>query len=171
MNYGCISPLYSLILSSDDKQQKEPNLVSPYWVTGFSDAEASFSVSIFKAKDRKTAWRIIPNFIILLHERDKILLEKINEFFKSKSNVEQLGSISIDKNGMVNYSVRSVKNLTNVIIPHFVKYPLLTKKQSDFLLFKSIVDLINKNEHLTDEGIIKIVSIKDLMNRGLSSEL
>jgi len=33
------------------------------------------------------------------------------------------------------YSVQSLKDLTEVIIPHFIKYPLLTQKQADFCLF------------------------------------
>jgi hypothetical protein len=58
-----------------------------------------------------------------------------------------------------------------VIIPHFDKYPLLTQKQADLLLFKPAVDLINDGEHLTPEGIIKIVSIKASINNGLSGDL
>jgi hypothetical protein len=64
-----------------------------------------------------------------------------------------------------------MKGLTNVIIPHFDKYPLLTQKRADFLLFKSIVELINKKEHLNMEGLRKILSIKASINRGLSLEL
>lgn len=40
---------------------------------------------------------------------------------------------------MVQYS----KGL-NVIIDHFEKYPLLTKKREDFILFTQIVTLRNK---------------------------
>jgi len=39
------------------------------------------------------------------------------------------------------------------------------------LLFKKIVDLINKKEHLTIEGLQKIITIKYSLNKGLSHEL
>lgn len=52
-----------------------------------------------------------------------------------------------------------------------MKYPLLTSKQVDFELLKKVVDLMNQKEHLTIEGIQKIVSIKASMNLGLSEEL
>lgn len=39
------------------------------------------------------------------------------------------------------------------------------------MLFKQVVDLINKKEHLTSEGLNKIVSIKASMNNGLSKSL
>lgn len=39
------------------------------------------------------------------------------------------------------------------------------------MLFKKIVDLINKKEHLTIEGLQKIITIKYSLNKGLSHEL
>ncbi len=69
------------------------------------------------------------------------------------------------------YSVKSLKDLTNIIIPHFLQYPLITQKQADFLLFKSVIEIMNKKEHLTIEGLNKIVSIKASINNGLSEIL
>ena len=74
-------------------------------------------------------------------------------------------------NNKVVYRVLSIKDLTCVIIPHFEKYPLLTQKRADFELFKSAIKLVNEGEHLLKEGLIKIVSVKAAMNRGLSSAL
>jgi hypothetical protein len=71
----------------------------------------------------------------------------------------------------VMFKVSSIKNLNEIIIPYFMKYPLLTSKQVDFELLKKIVDLMNQKEHLTIEGIQKIVAIKASMNLGLSDEL
>jgi len=48
-----------------------------------------------------------------------------------------MGSIYLNPTrNMVNYSVDSNKDLTN-LINHFEKYPLLTQKAADFILFKS----------------------------------
>jgi hypothetical protein len=59
-----------------------------------------------------------------------------------------------------------------IVIRFFSKYPLITKKHADYLLFKLAVDLVLNKEHLTMEGLNKIVAIKASMNRGhLSSEL
>jgi hypothetical protein len=67
--------------------------------------------------------------------------------------------------------VTSIKDLTSIIIPHFCKYPLLTKKQADFELFRRLVELVNNKEHLTTEGLHKIISIRATINRGLSDKL
>jgi hypothetical protein len=73
---------------------------------------------------------------------------------------------------MAFYSVSSVKDLTNVIIPHFKKkYTLLTQKAADFLLFTQIVEIMTKKEHLSIEGLHKIINIKASMNLGLSENL
>lgn len=58
-----------------------------------------------------------------------------------------------------------------MIIPHFLKYPLLTQKGQDFVLFKLAVELINQKQHLTIEGLRKIVSIRASMNNGLTETL
>lgn len=65
------------------------------------------------------------------------------------------------------YQVRNLSEITKVIIPHFENYPLITKKQSDF---KEIVKLMDKGEHLTIDGLIKIVNLKASLNKGISNE-
>jgi hypothetical protein len=69
-------------------------------------------------------------FSIELHARDIVLLKQIQSFFG-------VGTILVRKSGQVIYLVQSFKDLTSVIIPHFTKYPLLTQKKADFLLFKT----------------------------------
>lgn len=58
-----------------------------------------------------------------------------------------LGVGSIRKTGinMVVYTVESFKDL-QVIINHFDKYPLLTKKISDYLLFKESFEMIKQKQ-------------------------
>jgi hypothetical protein len=68
------------------------------------------------------------------------------------------------------YKVTSVKDLVSVI-KHFDKYPLVTFKLADYLLFKEVVGMIQLKEHLTMDGLEKIVAIKASINKGLSDEL
>ena len=57
------------------------------------------------------------------------------------------------------------------VINHFQKFPLLTKKRADLKLLIMIVEKMKRKEHLTDEGLIKIVAIRASMNLGLSEKL
>lgn len=86
--------------------------MNPWFVTGLTDGEGTFTVSIYKSKDRKTEWRIQPSFSIELHKKDLTLLNRIQSFFSA-------GTIRIrEKNGQGGiYSVNDLKELTDVIIP------------------------------------------------------
>ena len=58
---------------------------------------------------------------------DPAILEQIQEFFGG------IGSVFSSDN-LAYFSVSSVKDLINIIIPHFERYYLLTKKAEDFML-------------------------------------
>lgn len=69
------------------------------------------------------------------------------------------------------YSVSSIKDLNNVIIPHFDEYLLIYQKQADFELFKLVIYIMKDKKHLTIEGLHRIIAIKASMNLGLSDNL
>jgi hypothetical protein len=101
-----------------------------------------------------------------MHERDRDLMTQIQKFFGG------IGYISNpNKNTTVEFRVSTINDIVNVIIPHFDNYPLLTKKYSDYVLFKNIIKLMLEKTHSTLEGIQKIVNIKASINLGLSNEL
>jgi hypothetical protein len=104
-----------------------------------------------------------PEFKIELHRKEIVLLKRIQEFFNGVGNISQKG----DK---IRYRVRSLKEL-RVIIAYFDKYPLITQKYADYVLFKSIVKLIESKEHVTTEGLHLILSLKASLNRGLPEKL
>lgn len=68
------------------------------------------------------------------------------------------------------YKVRSIEDLKKVIA-YLDLFPLITKKRSDYLLFKQAVELIDRKEHRTLEGLQKAVNIKASINKGLPEEL
>jgi hypothetical protein len=138
-------------------------LLNPSYVTGFVDGEATFTVLVLKRETYKTGWNIIPVFTITLHTRDRALLEKIQSFFGG------IGKITIrEKDNSEYYTVKSVKDIVNVIIPHFDKYPLLTQKQADFELFKKMVMIMHNKQHLKIEGLNKLIALKASLNNGLT---
>ena len=78
--------------------------------------------------------------------------------------MNRVGNISKEGKDRVQFRVASLHYLINVIIPHFDKYPLITQKNADFILFKKVVDLINCGEHLTIDGLKKILAIRASIN-------
>jgi hypothetical protein len=91
---------------------------------------------------------------------------QLQEFFGG------VGTIRIDtSNNIIKYSVANRKDLTNIIIPHFKEYPLLTQKGADLLLFEQIVELMAQGAHLTNEGLQQIINIKASLNLGISEKI
>lgn len=122
-------------------------------------------VIVRKNPKYRTGWLIVVIFSIALHTKDMRILEDLQAYFG--------GAGSIKKDGKETYKFRieSLELISNLIIPHFDKYPLVTQKLADYLLFKTVVEMMNAKEHLTEAGVNKIVAIKASMNRGLSEDL
>ena len=139
--------------------------INPRVWSGLIDGEGSFSIIVDKNKTRQPNWRVQLKFQIGLHTKDLNLLILLQQ------HLGGIGSIHLaQKRNIVNYSIDSIGDLNKLIL-HLEKYPLLTQKAVDFLLFKQAVKLVNNKAHLTVEGLNQIVNIKASMNLGLSDIL
>lgn len=137
--------------------------LDPWFVSGFTDGEGCFGLYIYTNTASKIGWYVFLDFKITLHKKDKDLLDQIKKYFG-------IGEISKHGEQTINYGIRSIKDL-QLIINHFDKFSLKTKKLNDYKLFKLAFDIIINKEHLTREGINKLLSIKSFMNKGLSPKL
>lgn len=136
--------------------------LNPQYVTGFVDAEGTFSMSVIK----ETNWVVQTVFRIHLHSKDAAILYKIQSFFGG------IGSVNINtKDQSVSFNVKKLEDIVNVIIPHFIKYPLRTNKLVDFNIWRECIELKSKKEHLTQSGLEKIISLRSILNLGLSDKL
>lgn len=141
--------------------------INPYWVTGFADAESSFSIRVGKDESRFKSLRIAPIFSIELHEKDSNLLKEIQNFFVVGTIIKRVKK----GNPTAIYSVQSISALKDVILPYFNKNNLLTQKKEDFRLFSLVVDMLYDRKHNNEEGLNKILSYKASMGKGLSKTL
>ena len=121
------------------------NKLNPYYITGFTDAEGCFNVTVSSTNYGK--YQVSLRFEIQLHHRDLELLKTIQSFFNG------IGIISVKQyksyvNPKATWSVRRFDDIFNVVILHFEKYPLLTQKQADFILFKKIALLISEKKNI-----------------------
>lgn len=156
-------PTSSDILAYEEKNYKGD--LNPWFITGFADAESCFHCGISKDPKNKLGWRpTVGVFQIKLHIRDLPLLEKIKLYFKNAGNITTT-------NTSANYRISSLKEIVEIVIPHFDEYPLITKKKADFILYKKGIDLISSKKHLTPEGLQEFINIKASLNLGLSEEL
>jgi hypothetical protein len=147
------------------KQPETQNLgttMNPWFITGFTDGEGCFRISLTK-RDNLVGWRVQLFFQIALHEKDKLLLENLQNY---------LGVGKIYKSGkdMLQYKIQSLNEI-EIILNHFDKYPLISQKRADYELFKEAYNIVLNKEHLTDKGLRKIIALRASLNLGLSEEL
>lgn len=154
-------------LNTSAKSISYSNFSKEYWITGFSDAESSFSIRVSKDSSRLLGIRIAPIYSIELHVKDIDTLMYIKSHFKVGSICTRIRN----KRSTAIYAVQSIKDLIEIIIPHFNKYPLLSQKRADFILFSQAVSLLYNRLHLTENGIYEILSLKASMGKGLSTAL
>ncbi len=139
--------------------------INPGVWSGLIDGEGSFGIVIDKNKVRNLGWRAQLKFQIGLHTKDLNLLYLLQQYLGG------IGSIHLHRDrDTVNYSIDSIEDLNKLIL-HLEKYPLLTQKAADFVLFRQAVKLVNNKSHLTVEGLNELINIKASMNLGLSDML
>ena len=146
-------------MSADNQQER----LDGNWISGFVDGEGCFHVAINKIPKMTLGWQVLPEFRVVQHVRDIKLLEQIRD---------TLGMGVVRRNNVDRYEVR-VRNLRelNVLIGYFKKHPLNTKKKNDFKIFKEIIEMMNRKEHLTKEGLLEIAKKTSLMNRQSKNQL
>ena len=129
------------------------------YLAGFTDGEGSFNVSFRQRKDYKIPWKISLCFNI--SQKDQVILSKFKKHLKC-------GSIRERKNdGVWYYEVTNFNAIQTNVIPFFTRFGFLSaKKKRDFSKFKQIAKLIENGDHLTVEGIERILKIRKEMNDG-----
>jgi hypothetical protein len=125
-------------------------------VTGYCDAESSFTISKLNGSNGKILPRLI--FKIGAHIREKALLEEIAAFFG-------VGKVYADRSTSCQYIVQTISGL-EAIVKHFESYPLITKKRGDFELFKQAFYLALNKEHFTEEGFQRYINLRASINSG-----
>lgn len=141
-------------MSVADNQQER---LDANWVVGFVDGEGCFHVSINRMHKMSLGWQVLPEFRVVQHQRDELILLKLKEYFG-------FGSVTVNHGDRKEFRVRGLDNL-NKLSRFFKNHPLKTSKQKNFELFSKILELMNTNEHLSREGLVKIANLASRMNR------
>jgi hypothetical protein len=119
-------------------------MLNLYWISGFSQADSSFGLNCTRVVSTKLGWTFQPQFRVTQHERDLVVLKRMLLTLGCGGLVKP--SIGRDR---YNFSVSNRKDLINIIIPHFKKYPIYGAKLLDFKDFVKGLDIIRNKEHLT----------------------
>jgi hypothetical protein len=113
------------------------------WLSGFVDGEGCFGIYCYKRGKIKSfdSGFLSFEFSIQLREDDRPVLERIKEYLNC-GNLVTGSRAKMRKDGhpnardQVKFCCRKLEELHNHIVPQFDRYPLRSKKQNDFILWK-----------------------------------
>jgi hypothetical protein len=98
-------------------------------------------------------------------------IKDLNILYTLQESLGGIGAIYLkQKRDLADFTIFSNKDLNKLIL-FLEKYPIITKKAADYILFKQVLELVNNKDHLTVEGLNQIINIKASMNLGLSDTL
>lgn len=130
------------------------------YISGYVDGEGCFSISFSRRSKMLIGWETKPSFSVSQNQERAEVLYMIQKKFGC-------GFIRRDySDKTLKYEVRSLDDLIKKIVPHFLKHPLLSSKQADFLKFRKICMMMKKEKHKQPEGLKGIMRIAFKMNPG-----
>lgn len=147
------------------RKLKTVNKLHPWFITGYSDGESSFSIRVRTNLLSKLGFHISIVYSIgaEINLENKKLLELVKYYFNDQGSINKSGNLYL-------YEVSSIKEL-KIIRNHFEDFPLQTTKLVYFQLWCKVMDIIENKEHLTKKGFLKILSIKNVFPKGLSNKI
>ena len=140
-------------------------MVSADYLVGLTDGEGCFYVNVRPPSVKRFSFRVETHFYIKLKEDELSLLREVRESFGC-------GVIYYQKEKRKNHSpcyrfeINNRQDLIKNLIPFFKKHPLHSSKRKSFEIFCKILDLIEKKEHFSEDGLEKIRKLKSQMNIG-----
>lgn len=115
-------------------------------------------VSLRKKADHVKEWQITTTFNVSQKERH------ILAYYK---RYMRCGRLQERPDGVVYFVVENRRALWENVIPFFTQFPFLSmRKQNNFRIFKEVVRLLAKGEEKNPDGFMKIVRLREQLNKG-----
>jgi LAGLIDADG endonuclease len=128
------------------------------YISGYVDGEGCFTVSVSPRAKLKVGWEVRPSFSVSQNGDRAEVIHAIAAYFGC-------GSIRPDRSDRtVKWETRRLDHIVEKVIPHFIRYPLMSGKRGDFERFAVVCDLMRRGAHREREGLIQIVRIASEMN-------
>ena len=139
-------------MRSDAGPRSSREFLSAY-ISGYMDGEGCFTVSISPRAKLAVGWEVRPSLSVSQNGDRAEVLQLIQGYFGC-------GSIRPDRSDKtVKWETRRLDDLVDRVIPHFVRWPLLSAKHLDFERFAFVCFLMKRGAHRRRDGLIQIVSV------------
>lgn len=138
-------------------------IINPWYLVGFTEGEGCFAITITKHKTKKTKKDACLCFEIELRADDRPILELIQK----RLNCGRIVILNYQRYGWkphVKFVVKKQQDIFFKVIPFFKQFLLKGKKAKDFELFCQAAEIFRRKEHLSEEGINRLLKIREFMN-------
>ncbi len=144
-----------------------------HFVAGFVSGEGSFFVSTRSSSAHKLGIAVTCGFSIKVRVDDRELIDLVWRALGFAGSVYEIQAERyryaddepIKRNDAVMLMARKRTDLTERVIPFFDTYPLRGRKRESYELWKDVVQMMERGEHVTQAGLETIMEIKAQMNR------
>lgn len=137
------------------------NTIKPeqgWYLSGFTDGEGSFNVSLRQRPDHTMGWQVVLTFNVSQKE------EYILAMFKK---ILGCGRLQARADGIYYYNVTNPRSIIERVIPFFNYFPFWShRKKKNFAIFKEIAKLVNDKQHLNSAGLNNIIQLRERLNEG-----
>lgn len=139
-------------------KNENTNILNPWYVTGISDGEGSFQITLQNIKEDR--YKPFLEFKVTQNKHSIDMLLGLQKFFNS-------GRINIDnrRTSTLKFVITKNDDIIEKLIPHFDKYPLITSKFLNYSDFRTAAFLMRDNKHKTPEGLKDLFHLKSKMNK------
>lgn len=125
----------------------------PEWMAGFLSGECCFFIKLDKGRN-KAGVGVQLVFQVAQHVRDEALLRSFVTYFNCGQYVNPLQK----EWGL--FRCTKFSDIYNIIIPFCNQHPILGVKAKDYSDWVKAAERINKGDHLTTEGLLKLLVSK-----------
>lgn len=143
-------------------EKKWLSLIRPqigYYLAGFTDGEGSFNVSLKKRDDHTLGWQVTLCFNV--SQKESFILSQL----KKHLGCGQIRQRKSD--GLYMYEVNNPLAIKEKVIPFFERFNFLSQtKKRNFSIFCQISELVFAKEHLTQDGLKKVIELREKLNEG-----
>jgi hypothetical protein len=146
-------------VGADDQQGRLESYLS-----GFADGEGSFSVGVTRRLDLENGFQLVPEFRVSQNGERSTVLELYREVLGCGSIRQNDRNRQSDRTLV--FVVRRRRDLTERVIPFFMRNPLLSEKRENFEKFSDIVFEMEVGAHHTRSGFERLVRLAFEMNGG-----
>ena len=131
-----------------------------WFLAGFIEGEGALAVSVKRHPTARFGYYVDPEFFLYQHVSGRRLLELAREVFQTGRIYPKPGNPKV-----LVFAITARRSLIEKVVPFFERYVLpLSCKRETFERFREILEMMERKEHHSPEGMVRIVEQAYAMN-------